>query len=112
SSTSPKGPRRSQRGRALDMASTILDTTSTMQDGRAAPLSRDINGRIARRVRALRAELGMTLDALAAKSEVSRSMLSLVERGESSPTAAVLEKIASGLGVSLATRSEERRVGE
>ena len=29
-------------------------------------------------------------------------MLSLVERGESSPTAVVLEKIASGLGVSLA----------
>ena len=29
-------------------------------------------------------------------------MISLVERGESSPTAAVLEKIASGLGVSLA----------
>jgi len=31
------------------------------------------------------------------------SMLSLVERGESSPTAVVLEKIAWGLGVSLAT---------
>jgi transcriptional regulator with XRE-family HTH domain len=29
-------------------------------------------------------------------------MISLVERGESSPTAVVLEKIASGLGVSLA----------
>ena len=66
-----------------------------MQDRRAAPLSRDINGRIARRVRALRAELGMTLDALAAKSEVSRSMISLVERGESSPTAAVLRQNAS-----------------
>ena len=45
----------------------------------------------------------MTLDALAAKCNVSRSMISLVERGESSPTAVVLEKIASGLGVSLAT---------
>jgi transcriptional regulator with XRE-family HTH domain len=45
----------------------------------------------------------MTLDALAAKSHVSRSMLSLVERGESSPTAVVLEKIAAGLRVSLAT---------
>jgi transcriptional regulator with XRE-family HTH domain len=45
----------------------------------------------------------MTLDALAAKSEVSRSMLSLVERGESSPTAVVLEKIATGLGVPLAS---------
>ena len=45
----------------------------------------------------------MTLDALAAKCDVSRSMISLVERGESSPTAVVLEKIATGLGVSLAT---------
>lgn len=63
----------------------------------------DINARIASRVRGLRAESGMTLDALAAKSDVSRSMLSLVERGESSPTAVVLEKIAAGLGVPLAS---------
>jgi transcriptional regulator with XRE-family HTH domain len=62
----------------------------------------DINSRIAQRVRQLRAELGMTLDGLAARSDVSRSMLSLVERGESSPTAVVLEKIATGLGIALA----------
>jgi transcriptional regulator with XRE-family HTH domain len=68
-----------------------------------APATPDINARIATRVRALRTELGLTLDALAATCEVSRSMLSLVERGESSPTAVVLEKIAWGLGVSLAT---------
>ena len=69
----------------------------------AATTTRGINGRIAGRVRALRAELGLTLDGLAAKSDVSRSMISLVERGESSPTAVVLEKIATGLGVPLAT---------
>jgi transcriptional regulator with XRE-family HTH domain len=51
----------------------------------------------------MRADLGMSLDTLAAKCDVSRSMISLVERGESSPTAVVLEKIATGLGVSLAT---------
>ena len=62
----------------------------------------DINSRIARRVRQLRTQLGMTLDQLAAKCDVSRSMLSLVERGESSPTAVVLEKIATGLGIALA----------
>lgn len=73
-----------------------------MRDG-AVSAGRGINARIAGGVRALRADLGMTLEALAAKSDVSRSMLSLVERGESSPTAVVLEKIASGLGVSLAT---------
>jgi transcriptional regulator with XRE-family HTH domain len=67
-----------------------------------APSSPDINSRIARRVRQLRAQLGMTLDQLAAKCDVSRSMLSLVERGESSPTAVVLEKIATGLDIALA----------
>ena len=71
------------------------------------PIPEDIDARIASRVRALRAELRMTLDALAAKSGVSRSMISLVERGESSPTAVVLEKIATGLGVSLATLFED-----
>ncbi|MFN8440537.1 MAG: XRE family transcriptional regulator [Caldilineaceae bacterium] len=65
--------------------------------------AQDINSRIASRVRALRAELGMSLDALAAKCDVSRSMLSLIERGESSPTAVVLEKIATGLDVPLAS---------
>jgi transcriptional regulator with XRE-family HTH domain len=67
----------------------------------AAPAP-DINSRIARRVRQLRTQLGMSLDGLAAKCDVSRSMLSLVERGESSPTAVVLEKIATGLGIALA----------
>ena len=69
--------------------------------------SQDINSRIASRVRAMRAELGLTLEALAARCEVSRSMLSLVERGESSPTAVMLEKIATGLGVPLASLFED-----
>jgi len=73
----------------------------------SAPVTSDINARIASRVRALRADLGMTLDALAAKCDVSRSMISLVERGESSPTAIVLEKIATGLRVPLATLFED-----
>lgn len=49
----------------------------------------------------------MTLDALAAQCDVSRSMISLIERGESSPTAVVLEKVATGLGVPLATLFED-----
>lgn len=62
----------------------------------------DINSRIASRVRELRERSALSLDALAGKSEVSRSMISLIERGETSPTAVVLEKIATGLGVTLA----------
>jgi transcriptional regulator with XRE-family HTH domain len=80
-----------------------VDSMSTMQDPVRTPITQDINARIANRVRALRTELGMTLDGLAAKCDVSRSMISLIERGESSPTAVVLEKIAAGLAVPLAT---------
>jgi transcriptional regulator with XRE-family HTH domain len=63
----------------------------------------DINARIAARVRSLRAASSLSLEALATRSAVSRSMLSLVERGETSPTAVVLEKIASALGTTLAS---------
>ena len=69
----------------------------------------DLNGRIAERVRQLRTEHALSLDALAARSGVSRSMISLVERGESSPTAVVLEKLATGLGVTMAAMFEAPR---
>jgi transcriptional regulator with XRE-family HTH domain len=61
---------------------------------------------IAQRVRELRAARGQSLEALANHCGVSRSMLSLIERGESSPTAVVLEKLATGLGVTLASLFE------
>lgn len=60
-----------------------------------------LDQRIAQRVRELRAAEGLTLEQLAARSGVSRSMISVVERGESSPTAALLDKLAAGLGVTL-----------
>lgn len=63
----------------------------------------DVNQRIAARVRDLRAARRLSLDALAARCGVSRSMISLVERGESSPTAVVLEKLATGLAVPMAS---------
>ena len=61
---------------------------------------------IAHRVRELRSARGLSLESLAVHCGVSRSMLSLIERGESSPTAAVLEKLATGLGVTLASLFE------
>jgi len=68
----------------------------------------DVNNRIARRVRELRDAQGLSLDALAERSGVSRSNISLIERGQSSPTAVVLDKLASALGVTLASLFEER----
>ena len=62
-----------------------------------------VNLRVARRVRDLREMLGLSLDALAQRCGVSRSMISRIERGESSATAVVLDKLAAGLNVSLAS---------
>src|SRR5919106_6659170 len=62
-----------------------------------------LNQLIAARIGELRAAQGLSLDALATRSGVSRSMISLIERGESSPTAVVLDKLATGLGVMLAS---------
>lgn len=74
-----------------------------MIDNEAPHTEPTINSRIAKRVQSLRTEQGLTLDELAAKCDVSRSMISLIERGESNPTAVLLEKIATGLAIPLAT---------
>jgi transcriptional regulator with XRE-family HTH domain len=84
----------------------MVDIESIMEDTASG-----LNQRIAERVRELRAAQGLSLDALASKSGVSRSMISLIERGESSPTAAVLEKLAAGLGVMLASLFEPLAAG-
>jgi transcriptional regulator with XRE-family HTH domain len=72
----------------------------------------DLNQRIAEQVRGLRARQGLSLDALAGRSGVSRSMISLIERGESSPTAVVLERLATGLGVTLASLFDAPAAGQ
>src|SRR5690349_8416226 len=79
----------------MDADSSIMETASTD--------AQDAHTRLAARLRGLRAERGLTLDGLAERAAVSRSMISLIERGESSPTAAVLDRLAGGLGVTLAS---------
>jgi len=70
----------------------------------------EVDARLAARLRGLRAERGLTLDGLAKRASVSRSMISLIERGESSPTASVLHRLATGLGTTLASLfAEEER---
>jgi transcriptional regulator with XRE-family HTH domain len=63
----------------------------------------DINTRIAQRLREMRDARGYSLEALAERSGVSRSNISLIERGQSSPTAVVLDRLAIGLSVALAS---------
>jgi transcriptional regulator with XRE-family HTH domain len=55
------------------------------------------------RVRRLRKSRGLTLEALAQKSGVSRASLSKIEREEMSPTYETLRKLATGLEVAMTT---------
>jgi transcriptional regulator with XRE-family HTH domain/GNAT superfamily N-acetyltransferase len=65
-----------------------------------------VDPRIGARIRELRARQGLSLDGLATRSMVSRSMISGVERGEKNPSAVVLDKLAAALGVTLASLFE------
>ena len=61
----------------------------------------DLERRLGTRLKATRQRLGWTLDTLAERTGVSRAMISRVERGESSPTAALLDRLCAGLGIVL-----------
>lgn len=61
----------------------------------------DVDTLLSIRVRELRKARKLTLGQLAEASGVSRSMISLIERQETSPTATVLNKLADALGVTL-----------
>jgi transcriptional regulator with XRE-family HTH domain len=62
-----------------------------------ASLSLLIGQRVARR----RAVLGLSLEQIAARTGVSRAMISRIERGEVHASAVVLDRLCAGLGVSL-----------
>lgn len=59
------------------------------------------NGAVGSRIRSLREAMDLSLRELAERSGVSAPMLSQVERGETSPTLAVAERIATGLDLTL-----------
>lgn len=67
---------------------------------------------LGRRLRGERRRRGFTLAELAAASGVSRSMLSEVERGSRVPTVLVLDRIATGLGTSIARLLREEQPAE
>ncbi len=64
---------------------------------------------LGRRVRDERRRRGLSLEALAGRAHVSRSMLSEVERGSKVPTVLVLDRIATGLDTSIARLLGEER---
>jgi len=77
----------------------------------ADPLSE----RLAAAVRAARSANGLSVNALAEASGVSRAMISRVERGEAQPTAALLARLSGALGLTLSelisrAEGEDRRL--
>lgn len=67
----------------------------------------EITARLAARLKEERAAKELSLDALAKLSGVSRSMLSQIERGESSPTVASLWNLTRALNVDFSTLLDE-----
>ena len=67
---------------------------------------------IGRNIQQLRKERRLSMDSLAGRSDVSKAMLSQVEKGKVNPTIGILWKIADGLGVQVRDliSSEERRL--
>ena len=54
------------------------------------------------RIRSLRSARGLSIDALAASSEINPTYLGRIERGEKCPTLDTLDKVSMGLGLPLA----------
>jgi transcriptional regulator with XRE-family HTH domain len=63
----------------------------------------DTGFRLAQRIRAEREARGWSLAELAQRSDVSKAMISKIERGEASPTAALLARLATAFELTLAT---------
>lgn len=63
----------------------------------------DPTSRIAARIKAEREARGWSLADVAERSGVSRAMISKVERGESSPTAALLGRLCGAFGLTMST---------
>jgi len=64
---------------------------------------------LGRRIRTLRQQRGLSLEALAERSDVSISMLSTVERGRKVPSILVMGQIATALDTSIARLVDEER---
>jgi transcriptional regulator with XRE-family HTH domain len=70
-----------------------------------------LDRQIARRLLALRTERGWTLEALAARTGISRATLSRLERGELSPTATMLSTLCGQYGWTISRLMAEAENG-
>lgn len=75
---------------------------SVASNSASSDLDRELVEVVGSNLKKIRHEKGLSLDALAKLSNVSRAMLSQIENGRSSPTVTVLYKISNALHVTLA----------
>jgi transcriptional regulator with XRE-family HTH domain len=69
-------------------------------------------GALGRRIRSIRLGAGLSVDAVARQSGVSRSMVAAVEGGEKAPTVLTLHRIANGLGTNMTRLLGEETQGD
>ncbi len=74
-----------------------------MPDRPESETSNELSINVGRNLRRLRTRQGFSLERLAKASGVSRAMLGQIENGKSTPTIALLWKVATALGVPFAT---------
>ncbi|MCU6712789.1 XRE family transcriptional regulator [Paenibacillus sp. J5C_2022] len=70
-------------------------------------MSEAIHQKIGKNLQDIRKSRGLSLDAVAELSGVSKGMLGQIERGESNPTISILWKIVNGLRISFAALMED-----
>jgi transcriptional regulator with XRE-family HTH domain len=70
------------------------------------PVPEEVNAAVGRNVRGQRIQLAWTLDDLAARSGVSKGMLSQIEQARTNPSVATICRLADALGVSVASLVE------
>jgi len=88
-----------QKGKTVDPEIARRETEAEVSSSMSIGVMADLSSQLKR----LRRSKGMTLDELSKKSDVSRAMISKIERGESSPSAVLLGKLAEGLQVGIST---------
>lgn len=67
---------------------------------------------VGKRIRELRTQSGLSLRALAEISNLSTNAISLIERGDNSPTVSSLHNLATALGVPITAFFEQRAEGQ
>jgi transcriptional regulator with XRE-family HTH domain len=72
----------------------------------------DAQALVARNLRKLRVQKGISQENLAVDAEIDRSYVGRLERGEENPTVAVLDKLAKALDAEIAALFIKPSVGE